>query len=160
MDFVSLRITRVKIALKDTTEHRQDQQTTPVILMQIVYTLLHVKGGTDRVVIHIIRSRVTAQQMTDMLEALDTYVKLAVDVQRGILAGGGPMHADCEAALLKSGSRQEDVWGADWNPRAQQVTFEALINIRPRQNNAALEILDPAIRECVSEIVRRLLGAA
>ena len=111
--------------------------------------------------IHIIRSRATAQQMADMLQALETYIKLTVDVQRGILAGGGPMHADCEAALLEAGSRQEDVWGADWNPVAQQVIFESLINIRPHQNNAALEILDPAMRgERVAGIVRRLLGAA
>lgn len=85
--------------------------------------------------VHVIRSRATQQRMADMLQALGTYIKLAVDIRRGILAGGGAMHADCEAALLEDGSQQEDVWGADWNPAAQQVTFESLINIRPRQNN-------------------------
>jgi hypothetical protein len=96
--------------------------------------------------------------MADMLQALGTYVKLAVDIQRGVLAGGGTLHADCEAVLLEDGSRQEDVWGADWNPSAQQVTFESLINIRPRQNNPSLEILDPVIRQCVAEIVQRLVS--
>jgi hypothetical protein len=80
------------------------------------------------------------------------------DVQRGILAGGGAMHADCEAALLEDGSHQEDVWGADWNPATQQVTFESLINIRPRQNNPALEILDPGLRQQIARIVQELLG--
>ena len=103
--------------------------------------------------IHIIRERATKQQMEEMLQVLETYVKLAVDLERGILAGGGALHADCEAALLEDGSRQEDVWGADWIPGAQQVTFESLINIRPRQNNPSLEILDSGIRERVSEIV-------
>jgi hypothetical protein len=93
-----------------------------------------------------------------MLQALGTYIKLAVDIQRGVLAGGGTLHADCEAVLLEDGSRQEDVWGADWNPSAQQVTFESLINIRPRQNNPSLEILDPGVRERVAEIVQRLLS--
>lgn len=88
---------------------------------------------------------------------LSTYVKLAVDVQRGILAGGGTLHADCEAVLIEDGSRQEDVWGADWNPLAQQVTFESLINIRPRQQNPSLEILSPVVRERVAQIVRQLL---
>jgi len=92
-----------------------------------------------------------------MLQALGTYIKLAVDIQRGVLAGGGTLHADCEAILLEDGSRQEDVWGADWNPSAQQVTFESLINIRPRQNNPSLEILDSVIRERVAEVVQRLL---
>ena len=42
--------------------------------------------------------------MQEMLEMLETYVKLAVDIERGILAGGGAMHADCEAVLLEDGS--------------------------------------------------------
>jgi len=48
--------------------------------------------------------------------------------------------------------------GADWNPVAQQVSFEALINIRARQNNPSLDILDPCIRERVAEITQRILG--
>ena len=68
------------------------------------------------------------------------------------------MHADCEAALLEDGSQQEDVWGADWNPAAQQVTFESLINIRPRQNNPSMDILDKAIRQRVAEIAYQLVG--
>jgi hypothetical protein len=108
--------------------------------------------------IHIIHSRATQQQMSDMLQTLGTYIKLAVDIQRGILAGGGAMHADCEAILLEDGSQQEDVWGADWNPAARQVTFESLINIRPRQNNPSIEILDPTIQERVAQVAQKLLG--
>jgi len=111
-----------------------------------------------KTVIHIIRSHAQKQQLTDMRQTLGTYIKLAVDVRRGILAGGGAMHADCEAALLEDGSQQEDVWGADWNPAAQQVIFESLINIRPRQNNPSMEILDQTICDRVSEIVNQLLG--
>lgn len=108
--------------------------------------------------IYLIRERATPQQLTEMLEALDVYVKLAVDVRRGILAGGGTLHADCEAVLLEDGSRQEDIWGADWFPATQQVSFEALINIRPRQGNPSMVILDPEIRGRVEVIVHRLLG--
>jgi len=108
--------------------------------------------------IYLLRSRATKQQLDEMLEALGSYIKLAVDIQRGILAGGGALHADCEAVLLGDGSQQEDVWGADWLPSTQQVRFEALINIRPHQNNPAMEILDPSVRDRVTEIVQRLLG--
>jgi hypothetical protein len=108
--------------------------------------------------IHLIRERATKQQMREMLEMLETYVKLAVDVERGILAGGGAMHADCEALLIEDGSQQEFVWGADWNPAAQQVTFESLINIRPRQNNRSLELQDATLRAQVEQITRKLLG--
>ena len=108
--------------------------------------------------IHIIRDLATAAQMKEMLEMLETYVKLAVDIERGVLAGGGAMHADCEAVLLEDGSQQEFIWGADWNASAQQVTFESLINIRPRQHNPSMEILDPKIRKQVTEITVKLLG--
>jgi hypothetical protein len=110
--------------------------------------------------IHIVRSRASKQQVEEMLLALVGYIKLAVDIKRSILAGGGILHADCESVLLDDGSKQEDIWGADWNPQSQQVTFESLINIRPRQNNLSLEITDPEVREAVAKITRKLLGAA
>ena len=108
--------------------------------------------------IYIIREKATPEQIKDMLQMLQTYIKLAVDIDRGILAGGGAMHADCESVLLDDGSQQEFIWGADWDPSAQQVTFESLINIRPRQNNSSMEILDANIQAKVVEVTRRLLG--
>jgi len=107
--------------------------------------------------IHLLRTRATPQQLTEMLESLEVYVKLAVDIEREILAGGGALQADCEAVLLADGSQQEDVWGADWIPTTQEVRYEALINIRPRQNNLAMTILDPTLRARVEEIVKHLL---
>ena len=103
--------------------------------------------------IRILRAPAVPDQIEEMQQALSTYIKVAVDIERGILAGGGIMHADCEAALLADGSVQENIWGADWNPATRQVTYEALINIRPGQGNPALEILDPLRRECVALIV-------
>ena len=108
--------------------------------------------------IYIIRDKATPEQIKDMLEMLQAYIKLAVDIDRRILAGGGAMHADCESVLLDDGSQQEFIWGADWDPSAQQVTFESLINIRPRQNNPSMEILDSTIQEKVAEITIGLLG--
>ena len=109
-------------------------------------------------VIYIIRTHATAQQITEMLGTLGGYIKLAVDVERGILAGGGAMHADCESILLEDGSAQRDVWGADWYPSSQQVAYESLINIRPRQGNRLLEVTDLETRARIAEIVQRLLG--
>jgi len=108
--------------------------------------------------IHILQSRATKQQLDEMLETLGVYVKLAVDIRQGFLAGGGALHADCEAALIEEGSRQEDVWGADWIPSSQQIRYEALINIRPHQNNPSMTVLDPSICSQIKEIIQRLLG--
>jgi hypothetical protein len=107
--------------------------------------------------VRIIRQHATPEEFTDMLEALESYIKLAVDVDRGILAGGGEYHADCEEILLEDGSRQESVWGADWYPDSRAVAFGALINIRPRQGNMAMEVQDPRVRERIEAVVRRLL---
>jgi len=108
--------------------------------------------------IHIIRDKAAPAQIKEMLEMLKSYIKLAVDIDREIVAGGGAMHADCEAVLLDDESQQEFIWGADWDPTAQLVTFESLINIRPRQHNPSMEILDPTIREKVAKIVLKRLG--
>ncbi len=108
--------------------------------------------------VHLIRVQATSEQMAEMLQALKTYVKLAVDIQRGILVGSGEMHADCEEMLIDDGSQQVDTWGADWDPFKRQVTYESLINIRPRQNNRSMEIQDPNTRKRIDEIVHDLLG--
>lgn len=103
--------------------------------------------------IHILRERATDEQIRDMLEALQTYIKLAVDVRRKIVAGGGALHADCEAALLEEGSQQIDMWGADWLPESKEVRYESLINIRPKQGNRKMMVGDPTLRRTIREIV-------
>lgn len=40
-------------------------------------------------------------------------VKYVVDVERGVIAIGGELHADAQAMLLERGSRQSDLWGAN-----------------------------------------------
>lgn len=107
--------------------------------------------------IHIIRQPATDVQVSEMLQELGTYIKLAVDVGRNILVGGGEYHADCEDVLLEDGSRQEDIWGADWYPQSRTVKFGALINIRPRQGNFLMDISSSALRTQVEQIVRALL---
>ncbi len=104
--------------------------------------------------IHVLQAPPTPEQLTQMLEVLGDYIKLAVDVARGVVAGGGEMHADCERALLDEGSRQDDVWGADWVPARRLVLFGSLINIRPRQGNRSMEIQDPTLRARVDGVVR------
>ncbi|MBD2576776.1 DUF5674 family protein [Oscillatoria sp. FACHB-1406] len=99
----------------------------------------------------------TAEEIESMLSTLQVYIKLAVDIEKKILAGGGEMHADCERKLLETGSLQRNIWGADWNPETQEVTYESLINIRPSQNNRSMVISDLGIRCKIEAIVRHLL---
>lgn len=106
----------------------------------------------------IIREQATPEQMRRMLEVSEMYIKIAVDIKRKILAGGGELHADCEQFLLTDGSQQINVWGADWYPFNQTVGYESIINIRPSSNNRSMEIQSSELRGQVDQIVRSLLG--
>ena len=75
----------------------------------------------------IIKERATFEQVEEMPQALEIYIKIAVDIEKGILAGGGQLHAECEAALLKDGSQQKDIWGADWIPFTKKWLMSQLL---------------------------------
>jgi Protein of unknown function (DUF5674) len=88
-------------------------------------------------------------------------VKYVVDIERGLAAVGGQLHADAEQLLLAAGSRQADLWGANYYPGQGIdgcIEYTSLINIRPAQGNRNMLIADPAIRERVREITFALLG--
>lgn len=108
--------------------------------------------------IHLLKKKATPDEVSEMLESLGSYIKLAIDIKRRVLAGGGVLHADCEAVLIEDGSLQEDVWGADWIPATQEVTFESLINIRPKQNNFSMEIEDEYLQTRIRDIAVEFFG--
>jgi hypothetical protein len=88
-------------------------------------------------------------------------VKLVADLERGVVAVGGELHADAEQLLLSEGSRQADLWGANYYPgrgREECIEFTALINIRPAQGNRSMLIQDPGVREKVRALVVTLVG--
>jgi len=102
-----------------------------------------------------IREKVTLEQLRQMLEEhgkID-YVKFAVDVEQGILAGGGEWHSDCEEVLLEQGSEQRNVWGAGWTWKKREVAYDSQINIRPRADNRSNLIEDESLRERVKSII-------
>lgn len=87
-------------------------------------------------------------------------VKYVVDVERSVIAIGGELHADAEALLLDRGSRQADLWGANYVPGRGETCIEytSLINIRPAQDNRSMEVEDQALRDRIREITFRLVG--
>lgn len=88
-------------------------------------------------------------------------LKFVVDVERGLLAAGGELHADAEVVLLADGSRQADLWGANYYPGRGEddcIEYTSLINIRPAAGNRGMEIGDEAIRARVRQLTFALLG--
>ena len=108
--------------------------------------------------IYILRNKVTAEQISEMLKEYESMIKIVVDIRRRILAGGGEMHSDCESVLLDDSSEQDDLWGANWFPAEQRIAFESLINIRPRLGNRNILIQNEEIRKPVESITREILG--
>jgi Protein of unknown function (DUF5674) len=88
-------------------------------------------------------------------------VKYVVDVERGVAAVGGELHADEEAVLLELGSRQDDLWGANYYPgkgEADCIEYTSLINIRPARGNRSMVIEDEGVRARVREITFARIG--
>ena len=106
--------------------------------------------------------RIERVELARLARLFGDMVKYVVDVERGVIAIGGELHADAEQALLDRGSRPADLWGANYYPgqgREGCVEFTSLINIRPARGNPGMEIGDPAIRERIRAITFALVGA-
>jgi hypothetical protein len=96
-----------------------------------------------------------------MQRHFEDMVKFVVDVRRRVAVVGGELHADEEALLLENGSRQEDLWGANYYPgRGEEACLEctARINIRPAAGNRSMVIENPAVRAVVREVAMALIG--
>jgi hypothetical protein len=110
----------------------------------------------------ILRHRVPVDELARLVRLyFEDMVKYVVDLRLGVIALGGELHADAEQLLLDEGSRQEDVWGANYYPGAgeeQCVEYTALINIRPSVGNRGMEIEDAAVRARVRELTFSLIG--
>ena len=99
-------------------------------------------------------ARLVARYFGDM-------VKYVVDIDRGLAAVGGEMHADAEQVLLEAGSSQASLWGANYYPGRSDrdcIEYTSLINIRPSAGNRSMEIEAPEIRAKVAAITHHLIG--
>ncbi|MEH2058411.1 MAG: DUF5674 family protein [Nostoc sp.] len=105
----------------------------------------------------LIRARATPEQIEQMLQEHKFYIKLAVDIERRVIVGGGDMHADCKEVLLNEGSRQQNIWAASFMPVTGKVIYESMVNLRPRQNRS-MEILDSNIKERMAQIIKEFFG--
>lgn len=88
------------------------------------------------------------------------FVKAVVDVERGIMAVDGELHADEEALLLQNGSAQNHLWGINIYPElsgSDRIEFDSMINIRPAQRNRSRSVEDPVIRDHIIRVVDALL---
>jgi hypothetical protein len=108
-----------------------------------------------------VREPITLEELRSLAqEQFGDMVKAVVDVERGIMAIGGELHADEEGALLDQDSRQADLWGINLYPDAagaERIEFDSMINVRPAQGNRSRSVEDAARRERIQDIVNLLV---
>ena len=110
----------------------------------------------------ICRERIAVEELARLVNRFfGDMVKIVVDVRRRVLAAGGELPADAEQVLLTDGSRQVDLWGANYYPATDPelcIEYTALINIRPSQDNPSMEVMDEHLRHSIREVVTAMLG--
>lgn len=105
----------------------------------------------------VIQKKVTKEELEKAKEEFKDYIKVVVDIEKQIAAIGGRLHADAEKILLEQGSLQVNLWGGGFDLQTDLLDTQAMINIRPNQNNDNMEILDVEIRNKFLKIAERLL---
>lgn len=105
----------------------------------------------------IMRKKATDEEIAQMAKDYEGYIKLVVDTEREILAGGGERHYEGEQKLLEDGSRQENLWGGGIDWETKELDYNSIINLRPSQNNPSRDILSESVRKQFDTIVKKLL---
>jgi hypothetical protein len=111
--------------------------------------------------LRIVTQTITNEEVRRLAEErFGDMVKAVVDIERGVIAIGGELHADGEALLLENGSDQSNLWGINLypdRPREEWIEFDSMINIRPSQGNRSRSIEDTTVQKKITEIVQRIV---
>lgn len=109
----------------------------------------------------IIRERITKDELADIAKnGFGIMAKVAVDVERGILAVGGEWHSEGDEMLVQDGSSRLHVWGANiypFNSPEDRIEYISLINIKPQCDNRSMDIEDAETRLKVKAVINNLL---
>jgi hypothetical protein len=112
--------------------------------------------------IHVLTERIDPELLGRLVrETFEVMVKYVADIERGVIAIGGELHADAEALLLEQGSHPTSVWGANYYPgrgRHACIEFTSLINISPARGNPGMEVMDPTIQQRIRLLTIALIG--
>lgn len=110
----------------------------------------------------IVREGITKKELADMAkDQFGDWVKAVVDIEKAIMAVGGDLHADEEAALIDDGSTQQNCWGVNlWFEKEgdELVEFNSMINIRPSAGNRTRDVENQEIRKKIKKVVSQLVN--
>jgi len=109
----------------------------------------------------IISDKISVAKLKEMAAKMfGNLVKAVVDIEKGVMAIDGELHADEQTLLLENGSKQQDIWGINIYPDKigdDFVEFDSVINIRPSQQNRIRGVEDEETRKKILEIANKLI---
>jgi hypothetical protein len=101
----------------------------------------------------VLQDKATEEQIADVSEHFEGYIKVVVDIKKKIACAGADRHFDEEQELIRLGSIQSNLWGGGIDIQTGEVDYNSMINIRPNQNNPSRDIMSLEIRKIFDEIV-------
>jgi hypothetical protein len=106
-------------------------------------------------------NKISISELKEMAKKMfGNLVKAVVDVEKGIMAINGELHADEQVLLLEKGSKQQNIWGINLYPDKTGddfIEFDSVTNIRPLQQNRSRGVENEETRRKISEIVNKLI---
>ena len=96
----------------------------------------------------------TKEDVQQLREQFDTYIKTVIDIKNKTCSAGCDRHFESEKILLDQGSAQEDLWGGGIDLETKTVDGNSFINVRPGQGNTSNEIQDDAVRNTFEKLMK------
>lgn len=94
----------------------------------------------------------TLQEIDQLKEEFEVYIKTVIDIEKKICSAGMNRHYEGEQILLEQKSEQKDIWGGGIDLETKEIDFNSFINIRVRDNNTKNEIQSEEIRKKYKEL--------
>lgn len=100
----------------------------------------------------------TQQEIGQLKEQFEVYVKTVIDIKNNICCAGMDRHFEGEQILLQQGSHQSNIWGGGIDLETKEIDFNSFINIRPSDNNTRNEIQSEKIKKTYKELTEYFFG--
>lgn len=111
--------------------------------------------------IRIIKDSISQEELLKIAkEGFGDFVKAVVDLEKGIMAIGGELHADEEVLLMEeAGSKRENTWGINIYPEKSDewIEFNSMVNIKPSLGNRSRNVENITTQDKIKKIVGKLV---
>ena len=108
------------------------------------------------------KDSITREELKELaIAGFGNLVKAVVDIEKGVMAVGGELHADEEALLMeKEGSNREYTWGINLYPDKEGnelIEFDSVINIKPAFGNRSRGVEDSETQNNIREVIGKMV---